>query len=91
MFAWLFTYVYVYCDERLFEAPEVLSLVVLIYFEFQRTTFFNDWERGVSGILKGDCQHPRNSFAIKLVAFVEGESCTGYLAEVMREVDKKMR
>ena len=29
--------------------------------------------------------------AMRMLAFVEGESCTGYLAEVMREVDKKVR
>ena len=57
----------------------------------QSKTFFNDWEKGVSGVSKGDCQLARNSFAMRMLAFVEGESCTGYLAEVMREVDKKVR
>ena len=54
----------------------------------QSKTFFNDWEKGVSGVSKGLA---RNSFAMRMLAFVEGESCTGYLAEVMREVDKKVR
>ena len=60
-------------------------------FQSSKSTFFNDWENCASGIIKGADDHlARNSFAMKMVAFVEGNSCTGYLVEVMREVDGKV-
>ena len=31
----------------------------------------------MSGVLKGDSQLAKNSFAMKMLAFVEGESCNG--------------
>ena len=55
------------------------------------TVFFSDWDKGISGIVKGDCPLAKNNFAMKMLALVEGESCTGYLAEVIREIDKKIR
>lgn len=55
------------------------------------TEFYTDWAAGRSGIVKGEVQIPKNSFAMKLVALVEADSTTGYFAEVRRELDKKTR
>lgn len=54
--------------------------------------FFTDWEKGVSGVVKPNgVRKNKNSFAMKLVALVEADSQTGYLASVKREFDKEER
>ena len=47
--------------------------------------------KGVNGILKNGEQLPKNSFAMKRKELVEAESCTGYFAQVMREIDNAER
>ncbi len=53
------------------------------------TEFFTRWDKGVSGVIKHSQEVAKNSFAMKMVCLVEAEGCTGYIVEVVREVDLK--
>lgn len=57
----------------------------------KRTEYFSDWEKGTSGVIKGGYKDAKNDFAVTLTAFVEAGSSTGYLADVKREHDGKVR
>lgn len=51
--------------------------------------FYTEWEKGQSGLLKGDCKVPKNNFAMQLTCLIEAEGCTGFMARVVRELDLK--
>lgn len=43
----------------------------------------------MSGVIKHEQEVAKNSFAMKLCCLVEAEGCTGYVADVSRELDLK--
>lgn len=43
----------------------------------------------MSGVIKHEQEVAKNSFAMKLCCLVEAEGCTGYVADVCRELDLK--
>lgn len=43
----------------------------------------------MSGVVKHGQEVAKNGFAMKLCCLVEAEGCTGYMAEVVRELDLK--
>lgn len=54
--------------------------------------YYSDWESGTSGVTKkGGIRDARNDFAMNITAFVEAGNSTGYLANVKREFDGKIR
>lgn len=57
----------------------------------KKIKYFSDWEKGISGVTKGGNADIKNDFAIKILCFVEAGSSTGYLANVKREHDGKIR
>ena len=57
----------------------------------KKNEYFSDWEKGTSGIIKGERKDARNDFAMKIVSFVEAGSSTGYLCQVKREHDGMIR
>ena len=50
-----------------------------------------DWERGISGVLKGSTSTAKNDFAMKITAFVEAGNNTGYMCILKREHDGKTK
>jgi len=53
--------------------------------------FFTDWDKGINGLKKYGTEVPKNSFAMKLTCLVEADGCTGFMADVVRELDLKKR
>ena len=53
------------------------------------TEFYTRWEKGVSGVIKDGQEVAKNSFSMRLCCLVEAEGCTGYIADVRRELDLK--
>lgn len=54
--------------------------------------YFSDWEEGTSGWIKqGNDKQTKHDFAMKMVALVEAGKDTGYLVDVKREHDGKIR
>ncbi len=55
------------------------------------TEYYTRWERGISGVVKHGQEVAKNCFAMRLSCLVEAEGCTGYMADVVRELDLKQR
>ena len=53
--------------------------------------FYTNWEKGVSGLVKYGIEVAKNNFAMKLKCLVEADCCTGFITEVVRELDLKKR
>ena len=54
------------------------------------TEFYTRLEKViVSGVIKLGQEVAKNSFAMKICCLVEAEGCTGYIADVVRELDLK--
>ncbi len=45
----------------------------------------------MSGVVKAGIKISKNCFAMKIKSLVEADGCTGYLVDVVREIDLKER
>lgn len=72
-------------------AKRITNSMFVNIMQAKGTVFYTNWEAATSGVVKNECEMPKNSFAMKLIALVEANATTGYLAEVKRELDKRTK
>lgn len=65
--------------------------ICILACSFLLQKFYTDWCNGVSGVVRGATEVPKNNFAMKLVTFVEAQAASGYFADVKRELDHKIK
>ena len=56
-----------------------------------QNNFHDDELTNTFGIMKKDRYVPKSDFSIKLITMVEAQENTGYVAEVIRDVDNQIR
>lgn len=71
---------------QLFCSKKLILTEICVHLQ-KKTEYFSDWEKGISGVIKGDNKDARNDFALRMLCFVEVGNSTGYLCAVKREHD----